>query len=41
MPDLQVKKWAFPTKGLLSGLLTFVGTYLLFDYIGVQQTAQF
>jgi len=34
-------KWNIPIKGLLAGFFGFVGGFILFDFIGTKQLAQY
>lgn len=41
MADINYRSYRVPTRGLLSGVISFVGSLLVFDYIGTQQLAEF
>jgi hypothetical protein len=41
LSEIHLRSYRIPTKGLLSGVLGFVGGLLLFDFVGTQQIADF
>lgn len=41
MGSFSFRNYSVPKKGLLSGLMGFVGGLLTFDFIGTQQVAEF
>ena len=41
MPNIPLQGQRIPTKGLISGVFGYVGSYLLFDSIGTHQAADF